>query len=180
MNPQIVHPEGNPNESWLIDLHSVVTTPTETGELGKVALRAIDIINLRAGQFDVIDGRRYPSPCQLFAWERMTSHDPLWRGIFPDAAVALLTMPHGMKTSVEPGKPLALGPTATGLNEWSFRIAWCWSRWQDLYRKSGNKDWQLETRWQSMKELGYPDTFAAFRQICSRLKLSVTKSAPYM
>jgi len=178
VRPIIVHPDGNPDQSFLVDRASVVGVANNgyNNKLSAVALHAIDIVNLRAGQFAGIDGYTYPRRCQLVAYGEMTVRDPLWRGIFPDAAAALLTMPLGFKTEVSPGRVLKYCRHAAGFKKWPFFIAWGWSYWQDLLRKG--EDWPLERRWRAMIILGYPDSFAAFRQICSRLKLSVTKSGP--
>jgi hypothetical protein len=178
MNPQIVHHIGKPEQAYLVDLHSVVGAPAPNDKIGQVALIAIDIAYLHAGQICKIENHTYPKPCQLFAWKEMTVRNPLWRGIYPDAASAILTIPHGMETSVRPGKPLELGREAAGWNVWQFYIAWTWSNWQEMHRR-GDK-WTLERRWKCMQHFGYKGGFASFRQICSRMKLSVTKSAPNM
>ena len=176
MNPQIVHPEGNPGESYLIDMHSVVTGTMPNGKRSQIALHAVAIKHLRAGEIVVIDGCVYPRPCQLAAWDEMTVRDPLWRGIYPDAAAAILSMSHGMKTSVEPGKDFKAAEHTAGWNQWAFLIAWGWSLWQDKHRKG--EAWPMERRWREMQAVGFTGGFPAFRQICSRLKLSVTKSRP--
>jgi hypothetical protein len=176
MNPVIVHPQGNPSRAYLIDKHAVVTGTMPNGKQGRICLCAIDIRHLRAGEMAAIDGHIYPRPCQLAAWEGFTEHGPLWRGIYPDACRALLTLSHGMKTEVTPGRDFVAGRDAAGWNQWHFLTAWGWSLWQQLQREGG--EWPLERRWQELTAKGYPATFGAFRQVCSRLNLLVTESRP--
>jgi hypothetical protein len=178
MNAVIVHPEGNPARSYLIDKHALVHAPAPNGKPAHVGLVAIDIRHLKAGELVAIDGHIYPRPCQLVGWEKFTEHDPLWRGIYPDACRALLDAGRVFKTAVEPGRKVTLGQTGPGWNQWQFLTAWAWSLWQA--RQRAGEEWPLDRRWRELAAVGYPDTFAAFRQVCSRLKLSVTKSAPNM
>ncbi|MGJ8642180.1 MAG: hypothetical protein ACSHX9_02130 [Luteolibacter sp.] len=187
MNPKLIHPTGNEANCYLVDFHSVAKSrkyhgrsklKIKEGEVATVFLKAIDIRNLRAGEMNSDEGKIYPRPCQLIATDKWKINSPMWRGIYPDAAEALLDMSHGMDTSVSPGKNFELCKDAAGWNEWHFLTAWGWSLWQAKHR-SGDK-WPLARRWEAMKGAGYPDTEGAFRQICSRLKLSVTKSRPIM
>jgi hypothetical protein len=178
MNAHIVHPEGNESQAYLIDAHSVVLAPFKKGKLSQVAMKAIDIRGLRAGEIQEIDGKIYPRPCQLVAQSEFTVRDILWRGIYPDAAAALLSQPHGMKTEVSPGKALKLASPAAGYDQWKFLIAWGWSLWQQKQR--AGEDWPMERRWEEMRNIGYPGELKAFRQLCRRLKLYATKSAPNM
>lgn len=180
MNPVIVHPKGVPGDAYLIDLDSVIqsTDPRSTapGNRCQIALRAIAIRHLRAGSLERIDGRVYPCPTQLRSWEDMPTNSPMSRGIFPDAAEALLSMPllgaeiDFMKSHVE----LATAPA--GWDQWRFMIAWGWSEWQALHRQGDR--WTLKRRWEAMKAVGYPYKEDAFRGVCADLKLSVTKSVP--
>lgn len=179
MNPAIVYPDGNPGEAVLVDLHSIVNG-THDGKPTQFALKAIIIKHLRAGEILETGGAIYPKPCQLGSFAKWRVADPRSRGIYPDASAALLKMPLGYKTSVEPGEDFKAARVAGGFNQWYFLTAWGWSLWQELHRISGNKDWPLERRWQEMKKLGFEGEFSTFRQICSRLKLSVTKSGPNM
>jgi hypothetical protein len=178
MNPIIVHPERNESQAYLIDTHSVVLAPFKKGKLSNVALKAIDMRGLRAGEIQEIDGEIYPRPCQLVTHAEFTVRNILWRGIYPDAAAALLSQPHGMKTAITPGKALKLASPAAGWDQWKFLISWGWSLWQQKQRDG--EDWPMERRWQEMKNVGYPGGLKAFSQLCLRLKLYATKSAPYM
>ena len=189
MKPAIVHPEGNPSQAYLVDLHSVVHG--DKGEHHRAYLRAVEIRHLRAGELLAIDGEIFPKPCQLEQLEKMVLLEPGARGIHPDAAAALLSMPLGHKVAIILGKPVELGaPKPQGWDQWKFIIAWCWSLWQDD-RARGPRDaggWSAwdnpkaekhdshELRWQVMKSMGYPHDCGAFRQTCKRLNLFVTES----
>jgi hypothetical protein len=181
MKPVIVHPRGNKAEVFLIDLHAVANVEAcaeMNGNASQLALKAISLKNLQAGEFRMFGDQIFPRPVQLAAWQKMTIQNPLSRGILPDAAAALLAMPHGMKIEVSPGGSFAPCKNAAGWNQWHFVIAWSWSNWQSRHRR-GEK-WSLERRWESLKVIGYPDGLSAFKMACSRLKLSVTKSRPIM
>lgn len=179
MKPVIVHPEGVPEDAYLIDLHSVMLhdhpKAAEKGMLGQIALKAIAIKHLRAGQLERIDGRIYPCPTQLKAWAAMPTKPPMWRGIFPDAASALLSMPL-LDFEMNAKRQVKLAIASAHWDEWRFLTAWGWSEWQALHRQ-GDK-WTLERRWEALRVIGYPHGAAAFRRMCSDLKLSVTKSSP--
>lgn len=184
MKPAIFHPPGKPGEAVLIDLHSVVYTrdvqghALPPGKAASIALRGVAMKHLRAGEFAPIDGEIYPMPCQVAALTGWQEKQLLWRGIYPDAARALLSMPLGFECRVSPGEDFRMGKDSAGFNKWNFATAWGWSLWQELHRQSGNRDWPLERRWQELKAIGFTGGFPAFRQICSRLKLSVTESGP--
>lgn len=182
MRPAIVHPPGNECEAYLIDLHSTVFSPSvqghdlPPGKLAQIALKAVAIKHLKAGEIATMDGHVYPRPCQLVAMAEFVVRDPLWRGIYPDAARAILGIDHGVETAVSPGGKFKAGINAAGWNQWPFLIAWGWSLWQSKQR--AGEDWPLDRRWEEMKAVGYTGGFAAFRQACSRMKLSVTRSGP--
>jgi hypothetical protein len=181
MKPAIVHPHGNKAEAFLIDLHAVANVEPcaeANGNASQLALKAVALKDLQAGQFKMFGDEIYPRPVQLAAWKEMTIQTPMFRGIFPDAAAALLAMPHGLKMEIAPGGDFTAGKPAAGWNQWHFVIAWSWSDWQSRHR--GIEKWPLERRWEALKVIGYPDSFSAFRVACSRLKLSVTKSQPFM
>jgi hypothetical protein len=181
MKPAIVHPHGNKAEAFLIDLHAVANVEAcaeANGNASQLALKCVCLKNLHAGEIKMFGDEIYPRPGQLAAWQKMTIQTPMFRGIFPDAAAALLTMPHGWKMEVSPGGNFTAGKPLAGWNQWHFVIAWSWSSWQG--RHIGAEKWPLERRWESLKLIGYPDSFSAFRVACSRLKLSVTKSHPFM
>jgi hypothetical protein len=180
MKPVIVHPQNVPERACLIDLDSVIssTDPRSTakGKRCHIALRAIDIRHLRAGSLEEIDGRIFPCPTQHVAWERMVVNNPMSRGIFPDAADALLSMPL-LRPDLDIVKSHAkLGNAPVGWDQWRFLVAWGWSEWQTLHIH-GEK-WTLERRWEALRLVGYPHTQAAFRKMCAELGLSVTKSRP--
>lgn len=184
MKPMVAHPSGNPGDAFLVDLHATAFTPRiqgseiKPGKVAQVALVAVAIKHLRAGQLHVIDGRQYPRPCQVVATDEWTTNAPMARGIYPDAARALLSIDHGFKTSVAPGAEFKAGTPAAGFNQWDFLTAWGWSRWQASHL-AGDK-WTLERRWEALRAIGFPGTAGAFRQICSRLGLSVTRSRPIL
>jgi hypothetical protein len=183
MIPAIVHPQGKPGEAFLIDLHATafVKRPQGVklppGMIAGFALKAVRIKHLRAGEMANIEGTSYPAPCQVIATSAWVVNDPMSRGIYPDAAIALLTINHGIENAVAPLGDFKMGKEAPGFNKWHFAIAWAWSAWQTKHRQ-GDK-WTLERRWLEMKNaLQYPDSFSSFKVICSRLNLSVTKSRP--
>lgn len=143
-----------------------------------IALKAVAVKHLRAGELATIGTQIYPRPCQAVATSIWVVNNPMTRGIYPDAAVALLEMNHGLNMTVTPRTNFKLAEESPGFKEWHFLIAWCWSLWQAKHR-SGDK-WSLERRWEAMTAAGYPDSFGAFRTVCSRLKLSVSKSRPIL
>jgi hypothetical protein len=191
--PVILEAIGNPAAAWLVDFHSVTWGANGPGNKPcRVFLKAIEIRHLRAGQIEAVDGvMRFPWPCQLIQSKEMKQCDPGTRGIHPDAAAALLSMPLGHQTTITLGKTLVVGKgKPQGWDQWKFIIAWCWSLWQDE-RARGPRDangwsvWDetkpgkhdsLELRWQVMKRMGYPLDCAAFRQACKRMNLFVTES----
>lgn len=180
MYPAIVHPPGQPENAYLVDLHSVANAEGPAGKPAQLALHAVNIGSLRAGEItiDPDTGHVRPAPCILASWEAFEVKDPLWRGIYPDAAEAMLRMPLGLKTDIAPGKDFKMDRPAKGFDKWKFLTAWAWSLWQAKER--AGESWPLERRWQEMKIIGYAGGFGTFRQLCSRLGLSVTKSGPYL
>ena len=166
MKPVIAHPPDKPEMACLIDLHSTAYTYANgiegvklsllPGKVGHLALKAVAIHRLRAGEFANIDGTEYPAPCQAVATSVWQVKDPMHRGIYPDAAVALLTMNHGLKNAISPGKEFHLSKDAPGFNKWHFAIAWTWSAWQAKHRQGDL--WTLERRWRELQNLlQYPD-----------------------
>jgi hypothetical protein len=183
MKPAIVHPRNNKAEAFLIDLHAIVKVEPcaeANGNASQLALKAVALKNLHAGEIKMFGDEIHPRPIQLAGWQKMTKQTPMFRGIFPDAAAALLAMPHGYKTEVAPGGDFTVARPAAGWNQWHFVIAWSWSAWQGPHRLANGEKWPLERRWEALKAIGYPDGFSAFRMACSRLGLSVTKSRPNM
>lgn len=178
-----MHPKENPDEAFLIDLHAtayskkVQNVALPKGKAAQIALKAISIKHLRAGEVFIVEDITYPTPCQVVATSSWTVNLPMSRGIYPDAAEALLAMNHGLENRVAPGEDFKGGQYAPGFNPWQLLIAWGWSLWQAKHL-AGDK-WPLERRWQAMKNIGYPDKAGSFRQVCSRMNLSVTKSRPH-
>jgi hypothetical protein len=184
MKPVIVHPQGDPGNACLIDLHASVYTKSvqginlPPGKVAQASLKAVAIKHLRAGEIATLGGITYPSPCHVVATSVWAINNPMSRGIYPDAAEALLTMNHGLKAAVAPMGDFTMAEDAAGFNQWHFLIAWGWSLWQAKHLADGK--WPLERRWREMKAVGYPGKEGAFRQVCSRLKLSVTDSRPIL
>lgn len=185
MKPALVHPPGKPELACLIDLHAtayaehVEGATLPPGKLAHVALKAVAIRHLRPGEFANLDGTEYPCPAQVAATSAWTAKSPMHRGIFPDAAAALLAMNHGLGNSIAPGEPFQLANETAGFHRWSFALAWAWSAWQAKHRQGDL--WPLKRRWENFRDiLDYPDSEGAFRQLCSRLGLSVTKSRPIL
>jgi hypothetical protein len=177
MNPKIVFPEGYKDKAYLVDLNSVIRQPTSDGKIQHVPLLAIYIGHLKAGEIEKIDDYYHPKICVPYLDSLENNRSPLFRGIYPDAAKAMLSISSPIKTSIIQAKKLEIDGTSKN-NEWHLFIAWCWSRWQEKHR--GGDRWTLERRWEDMRSRGYKGEFACFRQLCSRMKLSVTKSGPYM
>jgi hypothetical protein len=177
MNPAIVHPKGKPACSFLIDLQCTMHANEKGAKRSShLALRAIDIRHLRAGEVEMIDGKIYPRPCQLVAAHEFEMKDPMWRGIFPDAAAALLSVPMlGIDLDI-PRNSLNLAVPSSGWDQWPFLAAWGWSEWQTQHRQG--ERWTFRRRWEALRMLGYPHSEGAFRKMCAGLKLSVTGSAP--
>lgn len=180
MNPVIVYPQGSPARAYLIDKAAVVMGTMPNGKLGQICLNAIDIRHLQAGQFSNIEGRQFPTFCQYAAYGAHTELDPLARGIWPDAAKAILSLENGLRTSpLWPRKDCELGrPAEPEPDPWPLAIAWAWSAWQNQHRR-GEK-WPMKRRFDEIKIHGYPASFGAFRQVCSRLNLLVTESRPHL
>lgn len=176
MRPVILEPLTNAKEGYLVDLDCVIYGKEDnSNKINRIFLRAVKILNLKAGELRKVKGEFFPMPCQLVQSGPMKRLDTLSRQIYPDAAEALLSMPLGFKpytvgTAFHPGK------TKAGFNQWSFLIAWRWSVWQANDR-SGNKT-TLECRWKEMQALGYPHGCPAFRKACAGMGLFVTTSSP--
>lgn len=177
MNPKIVFPEGHKDKAYLIDLNSVIRSSISDGKIQYVPLLAIYIAHLKAGEIEKIDNYYHPIMCVPILDSLENIRSPLFRGIYPDAAKAMLSISPGIKTSVIQARTLKIDGTSKS-NEWPLFVAWCWSSWQAKHR--GGDRWTLERRWEDIRSRGYKGEFACFRQLCSRMKLSVTESSPIM
>ncbi len=175
MRPAIVHLKDQSENAFLVDLHSTVRYSLGKGKSGELALRAIAIKHLRAGEIILMDDGEmlFPRPTQHESGDgKYIVQPPMFRGFHDDAAIALLSMPLGYKTAAAPGEDF-LVTGAKGFNPWNFLIAWTWSRWQT--NAIHGEKWTLERRWQDIKRVGFPGSEDSFRKICSRLKLFVTE-----
>ncbi|MEI6674050.1 MAG: hypothetical protein WCO57_02610 [Verrucomicrobiota bacterium] len=186
MKPIIIHPKGQPELSFLIDADSVPNTPVQyKGEIRpcRLALRAIDIRHLFPGKIQIIDDIPYPRPTQVLEIEPWEVKPIAWRRIYTDAATAMLSMPAfdcDIKTAKN-GYAVDLVKDCKGWDEWRFLTAWVWSLWQDKHsaRFSDPKNKRpAKYRWETLRKMGYPYDYAAFRGLCADLKLFVTKSRP--
>lgn len=190
MNPILVAQKREPDLFWLVDLESIFSLKAGIGQT-RIAYGAVFISDLSAGDlYETPDGKWQMPRCGTLkdiGQEWLTPslrpnqkvpdyYRPAHRGIFPDAAEALLNLA-ALAAPVEvKAKAAKLTRPAAGWSEWKFFAAWRWSAWQKDHLQSGGTEWQLEDRWRDMKAYGYPGDFRAFKTMLSRLRLLVTES----
>lgn len=176
----IIHPKGTPDNAFLIDRGSIVHSEYE-GKPTRCTLAAVYIGSSKPGGIKLKDRTSFkidsPDPRTLHFWGNWERKPVQWRGIYPDAADALLRISRNSLVVNSDGTG-TLGKMANW-DAWGFLAAWTWSAWQEAeLQKRGNAP--LSLRWKDMKRMGYPYGESAFRRLCSeRLKLLVTKSNPF-
>jgi hypothetical protein len=190
MNPIIVYPKGNPSEAHLIDADSVIIGKDRMGH----CLAAVSLWDFKEGQVVILDdgaGLAFPKPCHLreykkSAWamgairpgkQRPEPFTPAHRGIFPDAAAAMLRLAAAaMPSEIRRGKVTVFGEADEDWCPWKFLAAWRWSLWQDTYLSSGKKKGAIRDRHKDMVEMGYPGTEGAFKMMLIRMGLRLHRS----
>lgn len=196
MRPAIVYRDDTPGEAFLVDTHSVFLArhPEDQTKLCPYAATAVTIWDLKAGQGKAklqVDVRtndpsdfvirnskiEFPMPCSYLALMEHKMVSPLARGIYLDAAVALLKLAQLKRPfSIQSGGSLKIGAPAKGWNRWCFIAAWHWSFWQTEHNDSRLPNWTMTSRWKNLANLGYPHEEPAFRKMCSNMGLLLRKS----